>query len=88
MEPILVAKMYCSEISHMHAQQAYDGAPKIEQEKVRLNAVYGQGGEANKAWAKSTPSGSLELTINNPDAFGVLKPGYYKVQLVPCGVDD
>jgi hypothetical protein len=32
---------------------------------VKLGAV---GGEANKEWASATPSGSIEMTIGNPDA--------------------
>jgi hypothetical protein len=85
-DPVIVAKMYCSKISHTHAQYSATGA-KIEQEEIELRAVYGKG-EANKQWSKATPSGSLDLTISNPEAFGKAQPGYYKVLLVPCGEDD
>lgn len=32
---------------------------------VKLSAV---GGEQNREWASATPSGSIEMTIGNPDA--------------------
>ena len=43
---------------------------------VTLVPVYGIG---NEGWSKWTPSGKLELTINNPDTVGRLKLGavYY-----------
>ncbi len=44
-------------------------------EEAKLFAVYGKDGTANKEWAKSTPSGSLELKIDNPDVHGFFKPG-------------
>lgn len=31
--------------------------------------------EANKTWAKYTPSGKLELSIDNPDAYDALELG-------------
>jgi hypothetical protein len=83
MDPVIVAKMYCSETTRQHSQ---GGA--TEQERVKLSAVYGEKGTANATWSRYTPSGSVDLTISNPDAIGLMKPGYYKVLLVPCGVDD
>ncbi len=41
-------------------------------ELVRLNAVYAEHG-VNEAWATSTPSGTLSLTIDNPNAQGFFK---------------
>ena len=31
--------------------------------------------EANKTWAKYTPSGKIELTIDNPDAYDAFELG-------------
>ncbi len=31
--------------------------------------------EANKTWAKWTPCGKIEMSINNPDAFNQFSPG-------------
>ena len=32
-------------------------------------------GEANKTWAKYTPSGKIELSIDNPDAYAYFEIG-------------
>lgn len=45
---------------------------KQESHQVKLAAVTDP---ANKTWAAYTPSGSIELTINNPDAFAQFKVG-------------
>jgi hypothetical protein len=59
------------------------------QEEIGLNAVYSnEEGSANKQWSKWTPSASLTMTINNPDAFGKLLPGQFVfVDLIPCDKD-
>lgn len=41
-------------------------------ETVKMAPVYGQG---NEEWAKATPFGSLEMTIDNPRAQGQIEPG-------------
>lgn len=43
-------------------------------ERVKLRAVYGDSPE-NREWARATPAGALELTIDNPAAFGTLNCG-------------
>ena len=48
---------------------------QYEQDVVKLSPVYGPDGTANAAWSKATPSGSLELTITNPEARGQFQPG-------------
>lgn len=54
------------------------------QEIVKLHAVYGSGGE-NAEWAKATPSGTLQLTIDNPGAQGVIQPGQdFFIDLTPA----
>ena len=40
---------------------------------VKLNPSYESG--VNKAFFEATPTGSLEMTINNPAAFGFFRPG-------------
>ncbi len=45
-------------------------------EIVKLRAVYGGSTNAeDNTYASATPSGSIELTINNKGAMGKLKPG-------------
>ncbi len=45
-----------------------------ENEQVSLMAVYSDDpNDPNKQWSKWTPSGSVMLTINNPDAQGKFK---------------
>lgn len=45
-------------------------------EAVELTAVYSPDPESpNYSWSQATPSGSVKLTITNPDAFGALEPG-------------
>lgn len=52
-------------------------------ETVKLEPVHADS-EENKTWSKWTPSGGLELTITNPDAFGKLVPGgEYLLDLTP-----
>ena len=78
------AKMQCQSIM----QSGYKPGG-VSSETVRFSAVYGPEGSANRAWATSTPSGSLEMQINNPKAFGHFKIGaYYFVDLQEVGVDD
>jgi hypothetical protein len=47
-----------------------------DQEIVALSAVYSDDPDSENAkWSKWTPAGSLNMTINNPGAFGILKQG-------------
>jgi hypothetical protein len=48
-----------------------------EQETVSLSAVNGKNETANAQWAKYTPSGSVTLTINNPEARQKFAPGKF-----------
>lgn len=43
-----------------------DGSPQVS---VSLNPVYGDS-EENKTWSKYTPSGSLNMSITNPNVVG------------------
>ena len=64
---ILSAKMLCDGVLH-----------GVDSQKPTLRAVTADTPE-NKEWSQWTPSGSLELFINNKTAFGRLTPGkeYY-----------
>jgi hypothetical protein len=44
-----------------------------------FSPVYGPDGSANAQWSKWTPSGSLKMTINNPECFDKFEVGqeYY-----------
>lgn len=45
-------------------------------ERPSLGAIYGTSEEdPNRAWAKATPSGKLEMQIDNPAAQGFFEPG-------------
>jgi len=47
------------------------------QEEIALLAVYGPDGSANKQWSKWTPTGSLNFTVSNPEAFDKIRPGQF-----------
>lgn len=64
------AKFVCHEI--VYTEQ--DG--KRTSETVRMRAVYSDDpNHENKAWTQWTPSGSFEMTINNPAAIGKFEKG-------------
>lgn len=81
-EAVLEAKMYLSHINEQHTEMGK------ESETIEMGAVTSASGNINAQWSKWTPCGSLKLQVNNPGAFGQVKPGFYKVLLVPCGQDD
>lgn len=81
-DPILVAKMY------MHQVTSVEGTEGKVQEELVMHAVTSGQGDVNKRWSRWTPAGQLQLTVTNPDAYGKVKPGYFKVLLVPCGEND
>ena len=57
-------------------------------EEIALQAVYGPEGTPNSQWSKWTPSAGLTMHVNNPGAFGKVKPGeYYFVDLIPTTKD-
>jgi hypothetical protein len=56
-----------------------DTAGQVSQEEMRLRAVYGPDGSVNSSWSKWTPNGSLQLTVNNPAAFGKVIPGQFYI---------
>lgn len=81
MSAVLRAKVRVSEV--LHSKDA-DGS--TEQERVKLTAVYSNDPESeNAAWSRWTPSGTFELSINNPAAFGKLSNGHeFYVDFIPA----
>lgn len=66
------AKFRCTE--KLDRASNYDGSSERYESVVKLQAVYGDKGP-NKTWSKYTPNGTLEMTINNPDALDQFQPG-------------
>jgi hypothetical protein len=64
------AKFRCTKVQQVSTCSA-DGIYADKQEEVVLSAVCGK---TNEQWSKWTPSGTLTMTINNPDAQGKFKP--------------
>ncbi len=79
MSAVLRLKMVVNSV-----KKVYDTEGNITQEELGLNAVYGKEGSANAQWSKWTPSGSLTMSISNPEAFGKVLPGQFLfVDLIP-----
>ena len=64
------AKFQCSEI----AKRASWGNGPHETDQVTLVAV---SNDQNKTWSKWTPSGKIEMQINNPDALNQFSIGSF-----------
>jgi len=71
------AKMRCIEVS----DRTSITGKAVETKFIRLQPVYGsdENDKANKEWSRWTPSGELQMTVTNPDAFNQFKLGvcYY-----------
>lgn len=79
MDSVVRCKMRVTEVVH-----SLDSKGTVEQERVKLSAVYGQGDTENATWAKYTPSANFEIYINNPDAMNKLsKGGEFYVDFTP-----
>lgn len=63
-------KMFVTE--RKDQMQAYPGSKPST--VVKLTAA---SGEENKTWSQWTPSGSIELNINNPETYAAFKLGSY-----------
>jgi len=70
MNPIIRCKMRVESVLHR-----IDSAGKVEQEVVKLCAVYGDTPE-NKEWSKWTPCADFSITISNADAMNKLSKGH------------
>ena len=74
----LTAKFRCTSVEDFGAQQ-----------RARLSAVSDDSTPENLRFAEATPSGTLELTIDNPSAHGYFRPGesyYLRFEKVPAAV--
>lgn len=79
MESVLRCKMRVVEVLFSKSE---DGS--IDQERVKLQAVYGNTGE-NKEWSKWTPSASFDIYISNPAAMNKLSRGFeFYVDFTPA----
>lgn len=89
MSAVIRAKMFVNTVSKIESGHQSDPGYNLRQQEVKLNAVYSsKDGSANAKWAKATPCGTLQLTIDNPSAHDILKAGqYYYVDLIPCDKD-
>ena len=67
---LMRAKFYCTGAEK--SGEKWHGDPY---EKLSFQPVVGYGSEENKSFSKYTPSGSLEMTVTNPDLFGKIKSG-------------
>lgn len=67
------AKFECEEVEELNDM---DG--NVSQQNVRFHPVYSEAGENRDFW-EATPSGAIQMTINNKQAFGEFKKGrqYY-----------
>jgi hypothetical protein len=78
MAPTVRAKFKCTSKTE---RESYDSKNEVAID-VTLSPVLG---DENKPWSKYTPSGSLEMTITNPDAAGAFKPGQcYLLDFTPA----
>lgn len=76
------AKFRCTSVTN------HEGHNDNKSETVKLCAANGPKDTANAQWSKWTPSGTLEMTINNPEAQGKFEPGkYYFLDISPAAED-
>lgn len=68
---VVRCKMRVEEVTH---EINADGS--VNQERVKLCAVYGKEGTENAQWSKWTPSASFSISISNPDAMNKLSKGH------------
>ena len=73
------AKMRCTQI-----KSSFYGKPVKEAATIVLQPIYDPVG-INKKWCEATPSGQLELTIDNPEAVKQIEGGgLYYVDISPA----
>jgi len=83
---LMRAKMSVLSVKNVEPYPGVDN-PSME---VQLSAVGGTWGDDGKGedntYAKYTPQARLEMTINNEDLFGKIKPGQeFYVDFIPVG---
>lgn len=78
-----IALMKCTGIA---TRESYFKKNMVIGGTVKLQAQYTED-ESMRAYADATPSGSLELSIDNPDALQQFTPGkYYKILIEETAV--
>lgn len=83
MKPVIRCKMRVSEVSRY-----LDGKGETTQERVKLQAVYGEEGTENRQWSRWTPCANFDISINNPEAMGKLANGHeFFVDFTPAQLD-
>ena len=79
-------KMFVSEKTDSASRLHGTADPAQQRSVVKLVAATD---ETNETWAKYTPSGHVELQIDNPAAFDAFKLGqYYFVDFVEAPTDE
>ena len=70
-------KFRCQSVQEHTDQQGGEVEPTKYSEYVTLFPVTGHAGESaeNKTFWKATPSGKLELSVDNPEAWGHFQEG-------------
>jgi len=66
----IIAKMLVQEVT----QKAYSYGGPLEEE-VKLSAIYDSANPEDNSFAKATPRATLTMTIDNPEARGILQAG-------------
>ncbi len=64
-------KFRCDSVKARSVGKNHDGSEQINDEI----ALYAVSGDENKPWSRFTPSGKLEMTIDNQALIGAFKPG-------------
>lgn len=81
---IIRAKMRCINKTSSTSTGAYGAPNPVDSESVEFLPVAGPG---NEEWSKWTPSGSLKMQINNPDAVTKVEVGKdYFIDISPVEV--
>jgi len=64
-------------------EKIYGSDADRDMERVKMSAWHDESNPADTAFAKSTPSGTMEFTLTNPNLVGTFRPGqFYYVDLV------
>lgn len=76
------ARFYVDSVTHLGFPE-YDAATKTTTHggclgiEVHMAAIYSASDDdPNRSFAKATPSASLKMQIDNPDAFDAFQPGH------------
>ncbi len=79
-------KFQVNEVARQNSKLAKKSSadPDIFTERVRAHAVYADDSKENQSFAEATPSGNLEIYVNNPAVIGTFEPGdYFYLDIIP-----